>query len=151
ETTDAAGVSLAQALEDFDCDPAAIDSAAYPPGQLAGYFEAHIEQGPVLESLDRPLGVVTAIVGQNRFWLTFAGRAGHAGTQPMELRRDALAAAAEFVSVVERAAQATAGARATVGSLTVANGAMNVVPGEVRLSLNVRHEADAVRRRLVEQ
>jgi allantoate deiminase len=149
DTPDADGILLSQALH--GCDRTAIASAAYPPDQLAGFFEVHIEQGPVLESLNLPLGVVTAIVGQNRFWLKFTGHAGHAGTQPMELRRDALAAAAEFVIAVEQAARATTGARATVGSLTVAPGAMNVVPGEVRLSLNVRHETDAVRRQLVEQ
>jgi allantoate deiminase len=148
---DVFGLTLSEALRDFGCDPAAIASAAYPPNQLAGFFEAHIEQGPVLESLNLPLGVVTAIIGQNRFWLRFTGHAGHAGAQPMDLRRDALAAAAEFVTAVEQAARATEGARATVGSLTVAPGAINVVPGEVRLSLNVRHETDAIRRRLVEQ
>jgi allantoate deiminase len=151
QVIDADGITLTQSIRDFGCDPAAIASAAYAPSRLAGFFEVHIEQGPVLESLNLPLGVVTAIVGQNRFWLQFTGHAGHAGAQPMDLRRDALAAAAEFVTAVEQAARATEGARATVGSLTVAPGAMNVVPGEVRLSLNVRHETDAIRRRLVEQ
>ena len=86
DSADADGITLAQALRNFGCDPAAIPSAAYPPDRLAGYFEAHIEQGPVLESLNLPLGVVTSIVGQSRFWLQFIGHAGHAGAQPMELR-----------------------------------------------------------------
>jgi allantoate deiminase len=145
ERTDADGVALAQAVRDYGLDPAAIPVAAYPAGQVAGYLEAHIEQGPVLESLDLSLGVVEAIVGQSRYWLTVTGRAGHAGTQPMEHRRDALAAAAAFVGAVERTARATPGLRATVGSLTVAPGAVNVVPGEVRLSLDVRHAEDGVR------
>jgi len=147
--TDAAGVTLAQALRDFGLDPAELPTAAYPPGQVAAYVEAHIEQGPCLEALDRPLGVVRAIIGQSRFLLRFVGRAGHAGTQPMELRRDALAAAAAFVIAVERTARATAGLRATVGRLTVAPGAVNVVPGEAELSLDVRHAYDAVRARAV--
>jgi len=142
---DVAGVSMAAALRDFGLDPAAVGTAAYRPGHVMGYLETHIEQGPVLEAIDRPLGVVEAIVGQSRLWLTFVGRAGHAGTQPMELRRDALAAAAEFVIAVERRAQATAGLRATVGVIAVAPGAVNVVPGNARLSLDVRHADDAVR------
>jgi allantoate deiminase len=149
ERTDADGVSLAQALRDFGLDASQLPEAAYPPGQVAGYLEAHIEQGPVLEALDLPLGVVTAIVGQSRRWLHFLGQAGHAGTQPLEFRRDALAAAAEFVGAVERSGRAVPGLRATVGSLTVAPGAVNVVPGEVRLSLDVRHADDRVREQAV--
>jgi allantoate deiminase len=148
---DADGIALSQALRHFGLDPTSIPSAAYPPGQPVGYFEAHIEQGPVLESLRLPLGVVSAIIGQSRYRLEFIGQAGHAGTQPMELRRDALAGAAEFVSTVERVGRSTRGLRATVGSLTAAPGATNVIPGDVRLSLDVRHESDAVRRQIVEQ
>jgi allantoate deiminase len=143
--TDAEGVNIADAIRAFGLDPAEIPNAAYPPGQVAGYFEAHIEQGPVLESLDRPLGLVTAIVGQSRYWLRFIGKAGHAGAQPMGKRQDALAATAEFVSAVEKEAGVTDDLRATVGCLTVSPGAANVVPGEVRLSLDVRHEDDAMR------
>jgi allantoate deiminase len=143
--TDADGVTIADAIRAFGLDPAAMPDAAYPPGQVAAYFEAHIEQGPVLESLDRPLGVVTAIVGQSRYWLRFIGKAGHAGAQPMNQRRDALAAAAEFVNVVENTAKGAEGLRATVGCLTVAPGAMNVVPGDVRMSLDVRHADDDAR------
>src|SRR5262249_4986986 len=124
DRTDAAGVTMAQALRDFGLDAATIPAAAYPPGQVAGYLEAHIEQGPVLDDFDAPVGVVMAILGQARYWLRFFGRAGHAGAQPMELRRDALAAAAEFVVAVEQAARATDGLRATVGSLTVLPGAV---------------------------
>jgi allantoate deiminase len=143
--TDAEGVSVADAIRGFGLDPAFVPAAAYAPSQVAGYLECHIEQGPVLEALKQPLGVVTAIVGQSRHALRFVGTAGHAGAQPMELRRDALAAAAEFITAVENLARVTDGLRATVGSLTVAPGAANVVPGEVRLSLDVRHHADAVR------
>lgn len=148
--TDENGISVSQAIRDFGLDPAETPQAAYPNGKLVGYLEVHIEQGPVLESLDAALGVVTAIVGQSRFDIHFVGRAGHAGTQPMELRRDALAAASEFVCAVEATARSTDGARATVGKFIVSPGAANVVPGEVSLSLDVRHESDALRRQVVD-
>jgi allantoate deiminase len=149
ERADADGVTFAQALRDFGLDPATIPTAAYSPAQVAGYLEVHIEQGPCLEALGLPLGVATTIVGQSRLRLRFTGRAGHAGTQPMNLRRDALAGAAAFVIAVEQTARATDGLRATVGRLTVAPGAINVVPGEAELSLDVRHADDAVRARAV--
>ena len=100
--------------------------------RLLGYLEFHIEQGPVLDTLNLPLGVVTAIVGQSRCEVTFRGEANHAGTTPMHLRRDALAAAARWTSFVERTARATPGVVATVGALHVHPGAANVVPGEAR-------------------
>jgi allantoate deiminase len=145
DRTDAAGVSLAAALRDFGLEPDRLSEAAYPPGRVLGYLEAHIEQGPVLESRNLPLGVVEAIVGQSRLGLRFEGKAGHAGTLPMELRRDALTAAAEFLLAVEEQARSVAGLRATVGTLAVSPGAVNVVPGTVRLSLDVRHPRDAIR------
>jgi allantoate deiminase len=141
---DAEGVSLAQALRDFDLDPNDIAATAYPKGQVAGYLEAHIEQGPVLEQAGLSVGVVEAIAGQSRRWLRFTGKAGHAGTQPMETRHDALAGAAEFVALVEKTAKTTPGLRATVGSLVVEPGVVNVVPGAARLSLDVRHANDSV-------
>ena len=142
-------ITVAQAIRDFGLDPGRI-AEARGTGQEAcptlGYLEFHIEQGPVLDSLDLPIGVVTAIVGQTRGEVTFTGAANHAGTTPMHLRRDALAAAARWTSFVERAARATSGAVATVGRLEVRPGATNVVPGEVRASLDVRHADDDVRR-----
>jgi allantoate deiminase len=108
----------------------------------------HIEQGPVLEELDLPVGVVTAIQGQSRVRLGFVGKAGHAGTVPMESRRDALCAAAEFVLEVESAASAETGSVATVGQIAALPGASNVIPGEANLLLEVRHQDDAVRERL---
>ena len=113
------------------------------------YFEVHIEQGPVLEAAGLPLGVVTAIAGQSRFNLAFEGHAGHAGTTPMDLRRDALAAAAEFVLAAERAANAEPGLVATVGELGVPHGACNVIPGRVDATLDIRHQDDAVRERAI--
>lgn len=145
ERTDSAGVTLAQAIRAFGLEPERIRAAAYQPGQVLGYFEVHIEQGPVLEDLNLPLGVVEAIAGQSRLWARFEGKAGHAGTLPMELRQDALAAAAEFVLAIERMARIKKGLRATVGQLAVTPGAVNVVPGAARLSLDLRHARDDVR------
>ena len=122
-----------------------------PPlfGGARAYFEVHIEQGPVLEDEGLPLGVVTAIAGQSRFNVAFEGRAGHAGTTPMPLRRDALAAAAEFVLEAERFAREDRGLVATVGEISVPHGAANVIPGRVRATLDVRHSDDAVRERAI--
>jgi allantoate deiminase len=144
---DADGASVVEAIRDFGLDPARIPEAAYRPGSVAGYLEAHIEQGPVLESKNLPLGIVPSILGQTRAWLTFTGKAGHAGTQPMNLRKDALAAAAMWVGLVESCGRHTPGMRATVGHLSVSPNVGNVIPGEVRLSLDLRHAEDAVRNR----
>ena len=113
------------------------------------YFEVHIEQGPVLEAEDLPLGVVTAIAGQTRFNLVFEGHAGHAGTTPMELRRDALTATAEFVLAAERAAREDPGLVATVGEINIPHGACNVIPGHVHATLDIRHQDDRVRERAI--
>jgi allantoate deiminase len=147
--TDADGVTLSQAIRSFGLDPAKIPQAAYRRGQVAGYVEAHIEQGPVLESTGHPVGVVKAIVGQSRLLVRFTGRAGHAGTLPMRQRRDALTAAAAFVIAVEHYARGTDGLRATVGRLDVSPGAINVVPGEAQLTVDVRDAEDTVRERAV--
>jgi allantoate deiminase len=143
--TDDAGISMADAFRSFGLDPDRIDEAAYPPGGLLGYLEVHIEQGPVLDALGLPVGVVEAIVGRSRVWAELRGKAGHAGTVPMEGRLDALAAASELVLIAERLARSTAGLRATVGSLTIEPGASNVIPARARLSIDVRHANDAVR------
>jgi len=145
DRTDRDGISMADAFRAFGLDPSRIDLAAYPAGAILGYVEAHIEQGPVLEALEAPVGIVEAIVGQSRIWAELRGRAGHAGTLPMEGRRDALAAAAELVLAVERLPRSFGGLRATVGALAVAPGAVNVVPGAVQLGIDVRHAGDAVR------
>jgi allantoate deiminase len=143
--TDAAGISVADALQNFGLNPADIAGAAYDPAQVLGYLEAHIEQGPVLDTLNLPVGVVEAIIGQSRLWVTFRGQAGHAGTLPMEYRHDALMGAAEWMLVVEQQARAIPGLRATVGTVAVSPGAVNVVPGSANLSLDLRHADDAIR------
>jgi allantoate deiminase len=116
---------------------------AHAPGELLGYVEVHIEQGPVLEAEKLSVGVVSAIAAQMRGRLTFRGKAGHAGTTPMRLRRDALAGAAEFVLAAEKFARGQAQLVATVGTISVVAGAANVIPGETVLSLDVRHPHDA--------
>lgn len=141
--TDVDGITVGEAIHASGGDPEDVLAARVP--ELAGYLEVHIEQGPVLEREGLPVGVVSAIAGQTRVGLTLRGQAGHAGTMPMDGRRDALAAAAEAVLAVERIGRETDGLVATVGSLTVAPGASNVVPGEARLSLDVRHADDGAR------
>jgi allantoate deiminase len=113
--------------------------------EFFGYAEVHIEQGPVLEKNNLPVGVVTAIAGQNRLRVEFFGIAGHAGTVPMNLRCDALAGAAEFISTVENFAKKKSGLVATVGKIEAAPGASNVIPGHVFLTLDVRDQNDARR------
>ena len=141
---DSRGISVRQAIQDFGLDPGAIPQAAIKDVVL-GFLEFHIEQGPVLESLGHALAVVEAIAGQNRLEFHFFGRVNHAGTTPMNLRRDALAAASEWITAVEREAQQTRGLFATVGSLRASPGAANVIPGEVRATLDIRHASDALR------
>ncbi len=146
ELADAKGIKLKDALKEFGCDPAGIRDAAIPPGSVIGYLELHIEQGPVLEHQGDALGVVTSIAGQSRFRFTITGEAGHAGTNPMPLRRDAFAALAEFSTIIERIArEGTASLVATIGRVAVHPGAVNVVPGEVEATLDIRAGADAPR------
>jgi len=146
---DARGISIRDAIADFGLNPAEISQAAMHEDVL-GYIEFHIEQGPVLENVDRPLGVVEAIAGQSRVEFTFVGQANHAGTTPMNLRHDALAAAAEWIGTVESHAQNTSGLVATVGAIQANPGAGNVIAGETRLSLDVRHRSDEERKRAVD-
>jgi allantoate deiminase len=145
ERTDADGVTMRAAIRAFGGDPERIDDDKWRGGALLGYSEVHIEQGPVLEARDLPVGVVSAIAGQERHQLTFTGEAAHAGTTPMDQRRDALAAAAIFVQAVEGYAESYEGLVATVGQLSVKPGAANVVPGEVTLTLDIRHADDSDR------
>ena len=138
------GISVRKAIQDFGLNPSEISKAALNDDVL-GYIEFHIEQGPVLESLGWPLGVVEAIVGQNRLEFTFSGQSNHAGTTPMKLRHDALAAAAEWIVAVETLARRTAGIVATVGFVEAKPGAMNVIAGEARATLDIRHASDGAR------
>jgi len=142
---DADGVTLRAAMEGFGLHPDAIPGLARPPAGIIGYLETHIEQGPVLERAGQALGVVTAICGIERHPITVTGQTGHAGTLPMEGRRDALVGAAALVAEVHRLAQSTDGLLGTVGYLEVAPNAVNAVPREVRLTAEFRSADDAVR------
>jgi allantoate deiminase len=148
---DSDGVSLSDAVRAFGGDPTMLQQDARRRDDVLGYVEVHIEQGPVLQALDLPVGVVTAIAGQSRFELSFRGIAGHAGTVPMHLRKDALCAAAELVLQVEQAARTQDGLVATVGQLDVQPGASNVIPGMVTISLDVRHGDDVVREQAIKE
>jgi len=142
--TDRSGISVVQAIEAYGLDPTLLPAAALDNEAFA-YLEFHIEQGPVLENEDTSLGVVEALVGQTRMELIFAGQANHAGTTPMHLRHDAMAAAAEWIVAVEDYACSHKDLVATVGKVEVTPGAGNVIAGKVTASLDIRHADDGVR------
>jgi len=145
ELVDANGVTLRQAMEAFGGKPDALAATALLTGEALAYLEVHIEQGPYLESVEAPVGVVTAISGQSRILAAFAGEAGHAGTVAMHLRHDPLPAAAEIVLAAENLAWQTPGLLATVGTIEVTPGASNVIPGQARFSIDIRHPEDEIR------
>jgi allantoate deiminase len=147
---DPQGISVRGALRQFGLDDSKIPQAAVNDDVL-GYLEFHIEQGPQLEHLGKPLAVVEAIAGQRRLEFAFIGCANHAGTTPMNLRRDALAGAAEWIVAVESTAREAPGLVATVGAITAKPGATNAIAGEVRVSLDVRHVSDEVRAEAVQK
>ena len=147
---DEGGRSLRDAIRHFGLDPNRIPDAQAPANAL-GYLEFHIEQGPVLENLNLPIAVVDVISGQSRADLVFDGVAGHAGTTPMKIRKDALAGAAAWIAEVEREALTTPGLVATVGRIAVEPGVGNVVPGRAVASLDVRHPADPIRQTALER
>jgi allantoate deiminase len=139
--TDKNGITFAEALKDFGLDPDRLPGAVRNARNYIGYLEAHIEQGPLLEDADRRLGVVTSIAGARRFHLTMTGRAGHAGGTPYDRRRDALVGASELVIEVERLSKRY-GTIGTVGQLQAFPGGVNVIPGRVEFSLDLRAEHD---------
>jgi allantoate deiminase len=145
ERTDTAGISVAEAIRDFGLNPDRIAETCSLPANSFAALEVHIEQGPVLEADDASLAVVEAIVGQSRFQLAFEGQANHAGTTPMSLRHDALAAAAQWIVEVERYAAGYKQLVATVGHVDAFPGASNIVPGKVHATLDVRHPRDESR------
>lgn len=145
---DRTGTTLAQAMTVFGLDPMKIEEAGRDLGTILAFIEPHIEQGPVLEAQGVALGVVSSIAGQWRLKVRLRGQAGHAGTTPMHLRRDALAAAAECMLVIERVAvEGPADLVATVGQIAALPGAPNVIPGAVEFTVDVRAGTDAVRDR----
>lgn len=141
---DGEGVELAEAIRGIGGDPADLERDAIPPDQWLGYFEIHIEQGPVLYERGIPVAPVKAIAGQVRAEVVFKGMAGHAGTVPMDMRRDALCGAAELVLGLEELARAARGLVATVGKLQITDAASNVIPGEVVCSVDIRSADEEV-------
>ena len=139
------GVSIAEAMRTSGLDPGRIDEAARARGSVYAYVELHIEQGRILESKDLPVGVVTGIAGPAWLRFTLAGEAAHAGTTPMNLRRDALAAAAAVIGRIEREAARTGTSVGTVGQLELSPGGINIIPGQVTFSLDLRDIDEDVR------
>jgi allantoate deiminase len=149
DARDARGVTVREALRAFGLDPGATNSVARRKADVLAYVELHIEQGPVLEAEALPVGVVSAINGFSRLRATLRGTAGHAGTVPMRLRRDALAAAAECVLAIERIARGDPDLVGTVGRIEAKPGAINVIPGEVDFTIDIRAPRDELRSRAV--
>jgi beta-ureidopropionase / N-carbamoyl-L-amino-acid hydrolase len=145
EALDDRGVTMRDALRAAGLDPEHVTQLGRDPNRLLGFVEIHIEQGPVLLNENRPLGVVTSIAGSVRHAISIVGLAGHAGTVPMTLRRDAAAAAAEVVLEVEKRCSGVDGLVGTVGRLEVPQGAINVIPGRCELTLDIRAADDATR------
>jgi allantoate deiminase len=143
---DRSGITMREALTQFGLDPDHIGAAARVRSELCGYVELHIEQGPVLEAENLPVGVVTAISGATRLSVVLEGMAGHAGTVPMALRRDALAGAAECITAIEAFCKADQGFVGTVGYINALPGATNVIPGKVSFTVDVRTASDSHRK-----
>jgi len=149
-TRDRAGISMRDALTTFGLDPDHIGAAARARRELHAYLELHIEQGPVLEQENLPVGVVTAISGATRLAVSMTGMAGHAGTVPMALRRDALAGAAECIGAIEEFCRTDQGGLVgTVGYINAMPGATNVIPGRVSFTIDMRAASDAHRKMAV--
>jgi allantoate deiminase len=147
---DASAPDLRQAIRDFGLNPDELPQARLAPGAI-GYLEFHIEQGPVLDKRGLPLAVVDSIVGQTRAELLFLGAANHAGTTPMHDRQDALTCAAQWILEVEKEGRQREGLVATVGRIVNEPNASNAIPGQVRVSLDVRHTSDEVREQALDR
>jgi allantoate deiminase len=153
QLADRDGVTLAAALRAYGKNPRDISAAAYRPQDAAAFVEVHIEQGPVLEEKGEPLGIVTGIVGQSRLRVTVRGEAGHAGTVPMHLRRDAYAGAAEMALALEKIVRTHRddGMVGTVGCVDVRPGAVNIIPSEAVFTVDLRSLSDRLRGWAVER
>ncbi|MXN64625.1 allantoate amidohydrolase [Stappia sp. GBMRC 2046] len=152
DACDSDGISVAAALREFGGDPENIGGIKEDPDKVIGYLEVHIEQGPVLENEELPIGIVTSLAGAERHWITVQGEAGHAGTVPMDIRRDALSVAADLIGAIEVAAKSAKrdSVVATIGSLEVSPGAVNVIPAEVKMTLDLRAAREEPRAAAIE-
>jgi len=151
DLVDSDGISMKDALLNYGLDPNKIPQAAYDPEQLLGFLEVHIEQGPRLAAMDKAVAIVSAINGATWATASFVGKAGHAGTSPMDLRQDALLATAELIVELEKIALATEGLVGTVGELEVRPGSSNVIPALTEFSLDIRHSEDKIRQQAVDK
>jgi N-carbamoyl-L-amino-acid hydrolase len=149
DQTDAQDITMREAMQHAGLCVDDIPALKRNPADYLGFIEVHIEQGPVLNELNLPLGIVTSINGSVRYQGTVSGMASHAGTTPMNRRRDAATAVAEFALFVEQRAALDGDSVGTVGMLTVPNGSINVVPGACHFSLDLRAPTDAQRDALV--
>ncbi|WP_400162082.1 Zn-dependent hydrolase [Brevibacillus sp. TJ4] len=145
QARDKDGITIAEAMRQSGLDPEQIGNAVRKPGSVKAYLELHIEQGKVLESRELAVGVVSGIAGPIWVKFTLEGEAGHAGTTPMTIRRDALAAAAEIMLCIEREASRTGSTVGTIGKLQAFPGGVNVIPGRVEFTLDLRDVDEAVR------
>jgi N-carbamoyl-L-amino-acid hydrolase len=145
EQKDSDGISMRQAMQQAGLKSEDIPAIQRDAKNYLGFVELHVEQGPVLNALDLPLGIVTSINGQVRYLCEIIGLASHAGTTPMASRRDAAAASAEVLLYVEKRAAQDVGSVGTAGMLNVPNGSINVVPGLCQFSLDLRAPLDAQR------
>lgn len=144
DLVDGNGVTIKEALANFGCDFSQVQQASRLRDHILGFLETHIEQGPVLEAEHLPVGNVSGIAGAKRYQIKVSGQAGHAGTVPMNMRHDALVASAEMIQIIEEIATEM-GVVATVGRLAAYPNAVNVIPGEVEFSLDIRSEIDSRR------
>lgn len=140
--TDNQGISMAQAMTDFGLDPMRAGQDKRNADDILAYLEVHIEQGPVLEDLNLPVGVVTGIAGAKRYQFKLKGMAGHAGTVPLALRKDAMSGAAQMIGTIEQFAF-DHGIVATVGRCDVFPGAVNVIAGEVHFTVDIRSQSQS--------
>lgn len=147
DAQDAEGISLKEALIAFGCTPAAIPNIARDPANTLGFLEVHIEQGPILEQRDHAVGIVTALTGIERHKVTLSGKAGHAGTTPMQMRHDALVGAAEMVLAVDSVLQGSDDLVGVVGKLNVHPNAVNVIPAQVTFTIELRSPEPSIRQR----
>lgn len=143
--TDKSGVKLSDALKDFGGQPDKLASLKRKPKDVLGFIETHIEQGPVLEQMNRGLGVVTAICGIERWTVTLTGKTRHAGTSPMSLRYDAFAGAAEIALEIEKQCSAKEQMVGVVGQINVFPNVVNAIPGRVEFSVELRAASDETR------
>ena len=148
DLADVEGTTLAEAFREFGLDPRRIGEAARRSDELVGYLEAHIEQGPELHRRGESLAVVSSIASARRFLLSVEGEARHAGGTPYDMRRDALLGASEAALAVERVCRAEHHIIGTVGRFEAFPGGVNIVPGEVQFSLDLRGEFDGERDRV---